>query len=67
MNLKDEIRKLSSEYRGLLMASFEEGLDRYVVVRENIFVGVHLVADAKLDVLHQEGAWSCGRLKTPTI
>lgn len=65
MTLKDEIRKLSSVHRQELMQAFEQGIDRYVIVREDIFVGVHLVPDAKLHVIEAEGAWSYGRLKTP--
>ena len=64
MNLKEEVRKLSSAHREELMQAFEQEIDRFIIVRENIFVGVHLVENPSLDVLEQEGAWSCGRLKT---
>lgn len=47
------------------MLAFEQGLDRYVIVRSDIFVGVHLIEDPKLKVIEAKGAWSCGRLKTP--
>lgn len=64
MNLKDEIRKLSSAHKQELMQAFEQGIDRYVIVRDNIFVGVNLVPNDKLEVYEAEGAWSYGRLKT---
>ena len=64
MNLEDEIRKLSKIHREELMQAFEQGIDRRVIVRENIFIGVHLIEDPKLDVLEAKGAWSYGRLKT---
>jgi len=64
MSLKDELRKLSSEHRGLLMQAFEQGTDQFVIVRDDIYVGVNLVANPRLQILETNGVWSYGRLKT---
>lgn len=64
MTLADELRKLSSEHRELLMQAFEQGTDHYVIVRDDIYVGVNLVENPKLEALETSGVWSYGRLKT---
>jgi len=64
MTLQDELRKLSAQHRSELMQAFELEIDLWVVVRDNVFVGVNIVDDPRLDILETQGVWSYGRLRS---
>jgi len=63
LKLKDELRKLSAKNREQLMLAFEAGFADHVVVRDDVFVGVHLAPSERFAVVETNGTWSCGHVR----
>jgi len=64
LNLKEELRKLSAEHRKQLMLAFEQEIPCHVVVRGDVFVGVHLIVNGNFEVIEEQEPWSCGYVRS---
>lgn len=62
--IRELLDKLPSEDRKMLMYAFENLMTKFVVLEDNVFIGVNVSHLPNLKIEEEAGYWACGKVVT---
>jgi len=64
--IADILNALEPEQHSQLMYAFEQGFSQIIIYKPGRFIGVNISNIRNLDLVNQEGDWSCGTVRNTT-
>ena len=57
------LKQLSKNDMKQLLIAFNQEIAQYIILDDDIFIGVHVEPLSNLEILERSGYWACGRIK----